>query len=198
MNKLQDSYFGNYRGIVKQHGVNGLCKIYFPGVYPKEYEKNISKLPWAEPAMPLTGGGSILNGTLMYPDLESTVWAFFESGNINMPVFFAQTNNDKTQFSTGELVIKYNNLLIKLDSNNNAIDITNSGYDGSITLNGDIITLNSQKLNIANDQTELNITYKCDIISPSVKVTGSLGCSVGATGVNKVGNQFSEGICTKI
>ena len=198
MNKHQDSYFGNYRGIVKQHGSNGLCKIYFPGVYPEEYETNITKLPWAEPAMSLGGGGSLFNGTFMYPNIGSTIWAFFEAGNINLPIFFAQTNNDKTQFAAGEFVIRYNNLTFKLDSTNNAINITNSGYDGNITLNGDIINLNSQKLNITNTETQCDISYKCNITSPSVKVEGSLGCSIGATGVNKIGSQFSDGICTKL
>lgn len=166
MNKLQDSYFGNYRGIVKQHGLNGLCKIYFPGVYPKEYETNITKLPWAEPASSLFGGGSLLNGSFMYPDIESTVWGFFEAGNINMPVFFAQTNNDKTQFISGECSIVYGDFLLKLDTTNNVLNISNSKQSGKISLNADTIEMLSKILKIQT-------TSLVDITSPNTTVKGT-------------------------
>ena len=91
MNKLQDQYNGNYRGIVKMHGEKGYCKIYFPGVYPSTYESNATILPWAEPAQPLFVGGGISNGVFQYPDIGSTVWGFFEAGNINKPIFFASS-----------------------------------------------------------------------------------------------------------
>ena len=198
MANLQDGYFGNYRGVVKQHGANGYCKIFFPSIYPYEYIKDLSKLPWAEPAMPLVAGGALTNGTFQYPDINSVVWAFFEAGNINNPVFFAQTNNNKVTFVSGEVTITYNNLTIKLDSNNDTIEITNTMYDGNITLSADNINLNGDVLNINNKHTIQNTTYRNEINCPITKVNGSLGVSNGATGTTTNNDQFNEGICTKI
>ena len=131
-NKLQDKYFGNYRGIVKKHGINGYCKIFFYGVYPIEYETNIDKLPWAEPASELFAGGQSNNGVFQYPDIDTTVWAFFEAGNINKPIFFAQTNDNKSKFISGESSIQYNDMMLKFDNVNKVLTISNNA--GSIKM----------------------------------------------------------------
>lgn len=174
MSKLQDGYFGNYRGTVKKHGENGYCKIFFRGIYPEEYEKNIEKLPWAEPAQPLFAGGALGNGVFQYPDIDSTVWAFFEAGNINYPIFFALTNNDKNKFIQDEFIIHYDKSVIKFDKSNN-ITITADQYyapnsddntdnttgigsgKGTITLNADKISFNSRLLDItAHDRVKVD------------------------------------------
>jgi hypothetical protein len=139
MNKItQEQFFGNYRGIVKSHGTGGLCKIFFPGVYDNEFEQNIQKLPWAEPAQPLLAGGSSSNGVFQYPDIGTTVWAFFEAGDISRPVFFAATNNDKSKFIIGENTIKYNNIMIKFGLNN----------DISISTTGNITATSTGNINV--------------------------------------------------
>ena len=138
INKISDQFFGNYRGIVKAHGQNGLCKIFFPGIYDSTLENNTNSLPWAEPAQPLFAGGASGNGVFQYPDINSVIWAFFEAGNINRPVFFALTNNNKTNFIVGQNSIQYNNVIIKFDSNNN-LNISSSG---PITINGAKVSIN--------------------------------------------------------
>ena len=138
INKYQDQFFGNYRGVVKSHGPNGLCKIFFPGVHDSTFENNTERLPWSEPAQPLFAGGGTSNGIFQYPDINSTVWGFFEGGNINRPVFFALTNNNKAKFIAGENSIQYNNVLIKFDSNNN-LTISSSG---PIAINGATVSIN--------------------------------------------------------
>lgn len=173
LNKLQDQYFGNYRGQVLEHGLNGLCKIFIPGVYPEEFKQNKSKLPWAEPCQPLFAGGAIGNGTFEYPDINSTVWLFFEGGNINYPVFFGLSNNDKNKFISGEFIIHYDKSTIKFDKSNHITitaeqyypsasgDYTNS-FTGSgnglgiITLNADTIRMNSRLLDVNTKTIEMS------------------------------------------
>lgn len=186
MSKLQDGYFGNYRGTVKKHGENGYCKIFFRGVYPEEYETNIEKLPWAEPAQPLFAGGAIGNGTFQYPDIDSTVWAFFEAGNINYPIFFALTNNDKNKFIQDEFIIHYDKTVIKFNKNNNLTitadqfyppssadftdDTTGDGNGtGTITFNADKIAFNSRLLDINNVTTTISVSnHTLDCINNSI------------------------------
>ena len=90
-NGSQNDLFGFYRGIVKKHLANGMCKVFIPGVYPREYENHPDSLPDAEQASPLFGGGTGGNGAVSYPDVEATVWCFFQNGDQNLPVYFAQT-----------------------------------------------------------------------------------------------------------
>lgn len=161
MNKTtQEQFFGNYRGIVKKHGTNGLCKIFFPGVYDIEFEKNIEKLPWAEPAQPLFAGGGSNNGIFQYPDIGSTVWAFFEAGNINKPIFFASTNNNSSKFIIGENCVQYNNISIKLLDNND-ISITTTGNITVSTIGNIIATASNISLtstsNISLNGATINI-----------------------------------------
>lgn len=152
--KTQEQFFGNYRGIVKAHGTNGMCKIFFPGVYDNAFMTDIPKLPWAEPAQPLFVGGGINNGMFQYPDIGATIWAFFEAGDINRPIFFATTNNNKDKFIIGENSIQYNNISIKLLTNND-ITITTTGNinatttgninaiaTGNVTIKGATVNIN--------------------------------------------------------
>ena len=85
------SLHGFYRGTVIQQLEHGLCKIYVYGVYHKSFIDNPDRLPIAEPATPLFGGGNNGNGLFSYPNIGSTVWVFFANGDQNYPVYFAQT-----------------------------------------------------------------------------------------------------------
>ena len=82
---------GFYRGTVLQQLEHGLCKIYVYGVYSKNFINDPNRLPIAEPATPLFGGGDNGNGIFSYPNIGSTVWVFFANGDQNYPVYFAQT-----------------------------------------------------------------------------------------------------------
>lgn len=171
-NKLQDQYYGNYRGIIKKHGTSGLCKIFVPGVYSENFAINIENLPWAEPCQPLFAGGALNNGVFQYPDIDSTVWLFFEAGNINLPRFFATTNASKTKFIEDIISIEYNNLKIILDSKNNKITISTEGSDGiveidasSFIVNAINTTVNSTNTNMNAENTNITSTNTSSIIS---------------------------------
>lgn len=87
--KKSMKYYGFYRGIVMQCLNNGFCRIMIPGII-EAIDGDINQLPLAEPAQSLGGGGlDSPNGNFMYPDLNSTVWCFFEGGNLDRPVYFA-------------------------------------------------------------------------------------------------------------
>ena len=73
--------FGFYRGKVVKHCKDGFCKVFIPGIYPDEFENNPDALPDAEQASPLFGGGTQGNGMISIPDVNATVWCFFQNGD---------------------------------------------------------------------------------------------------------------------
>ena len=84
--------FGFYRGkVVKHCEKSGFCKVFIPGIYPEEFEKEPDSLPDAEQAAPLFGGGTQGNGMVSIPDVDATVWCFFQNGDQNLPVYFAMS-----------------------------------------------------------------------------------------------------------
>ena len=83
--------FGFYRGEVIKHLKNGKCKVFIPGIYPEDFKKLPDNLPDAEQASPIFGGGTDKNGTFSYPMIGAIVWCFFQNGDQNLPVYFAQT-----------------------------------------------------------------------------------------------------------
>lgn len=103
-------YYGFYRGTVVQQLTNGFCKITIPGILyftneDAEVDQScIDKLPPAECAAECFGG-TITNGTFKYPDLYSTVWCFFEDGNVNKPVYFATANSSSTGWTSSDVAI---------------------------------------------------------------------------------------------
>lgn len=89
---------GFYRGIVKRHELNGCCKVFVPGVYDKKLEDEPNQLPNAEIATPVFGGGNTgaggsgnSRGMFSYPNIDTKVWVFFQNGDQNYPVIFAQS-----------------------------------------------------------------------------------------------------------
>ena len=197
--KLQDQYFGNYRGTVRAHGDNGYCKIFFPGIYDNSYEtKNAISLPWAEPAQPLFAGGASGNGIFQYPDIGATVWGFFEGGNINRPVFFANTNNNKNKFVIGENSIQYNNVVIKLEANNN-VSVTTTG---TVTVTSPTITakattainVNAPIINaVATNAINVNATTAINVNAPAINVT-SPAVTIASPQTNINGALFVNGV----
>jgi hypothetical protein len=47
-------------------------------------------LPWAVPAMPLFTGSGSGHGYFAVPEVGSRVWCFFDAGDFNQPVYFAE------------------------------------------------------------------------------------------------------------
>lgn len=95
-----NEYTGMYRGTVLDNedpDGRGRCKVYVYGVYDEKFKEDKGKrLPWCEPSQPLFCGGYEKNGTFQCPDLNATVWVFFDSGDITRPVMFGQTTDKKS------------------------------------------------------------------------------------------------------
>lgn len=173
INQVQDRYFGNQRGIVRAQGSNGYCKIFFPGIFSDSIAT--VNLPWAEPAQPLFAGGAGSNGVFQYPDIGATIWAFFEGGNVNYPVYFAATNNNKNKFVIGENSIQYNNISIKLEANNN-VSVTTTG----------IVNVNASTINSTATSTIGINAPTVNITSPTVNINATQTSITGTLLVNGV------------
>ena len=107
MNK-EEKYFGFYRGTVEQLLNKGFIKISIPGIlYFEDDEGNldISKLPPAECASTPFGGNSKNIGLFAYPELYSTVWCFFENGDLNKPIYFATSTLSSPGWNSSSVAI---------------------------------------------------------------------------------------------
>lgn len=176
---------GIYRGIVvynidpdtngtEDHKYNGYgrCKIFIPGVYPDEYQKreNYNKLPWAEPAMSIFGGGwtNERNGDLnsetgwcsvphMSKSVEdgAQVFVFFEAGDVNKPVYFAVAQSGPGWFSEhpNQHVFKTDNVTVRIDEQPDHPDST-CKFDTFNDRNND---------NSINDGTKKDVKTRIDI-----------------------------------
>jgi len=90
------SYFGFYRGIVKDnrdvsgsYPYRGRLRIDVPQVYGSLLT---TELPWAEPCLPILGGGrkegKYSHGFIAIPPVGSSVWVGFEQGDPQHPIWF--------------------------------------------------------------------------------------------------------------
>lgn len=72
------------------------------------------------------GGEQHDNGTFQCPDVSSSVYLFFESGDITKPVMFGQTTDRNGKFSTDHCLLKWEGMSIDLlrDSLQNTNTIT--------------------------------------------------------------------------
>jgi len=82
---------GFHRGVVKDNAdpkQQGRVRVCVPTLF-----EGISTqyLPWAVPAMPFSVGGGAGSGAGCFcvPEVDSTVWCFFEGEDYNQPVYFA-------------------------------------------------------------------------------------------------------------
>lgn len=138
-----ENMYGQYRGVVKAHGDNGKCRVYIPAVYPSEFENTPENLPWAEPAQPLFASGKSNVGAFQYPKLESTIWVFFEGGDINYPIMSHATLGGSSNFQTDKYIIKTDAFELVIDEAGgntltiNAVKNTNITTP-KLTVNGDV------------------------------------------------------------
>lgn len=95
---LSYNFNGIYRGVVEDNNdpeKRMRCRIRIFGLQTSKYEKldgegiPVDELIWAEPAVPITGGGASGFGTFGVPLQGTQVFLFFEGGNFLQPRFFA-------------------------------------------------------------------------------------------------------------
>jgi len=65
----------------------GRLKVQIFGVFDSIEVVNI---PWAVPAYPIFSGSGVGYGYFAVPEMNSFVWCFFEAGDLNTPVYFAE------------------------------------------------------------------------------------------------------------
>lgn len=176
------------RGIVVDNsGEKGRCKIYVPGVYPSEYEKNAKLLPWAEPAMPLYGGsftagsGSLNTecGFVGWPKKGAHVWVFFEQGDWNYPIYFAAINAGAGWISehNNQWVLRTDNVSIRVDEDPSSSDST-SKFD----------SYNKSCTHLSVPESEEDIPTRLDI-----QVKGNVHINItGSVNLKITGNVYSE------
>jgi len=171
-----NEYHGFYRGTVVNNDDTenrGRCKIYIRGVYNEEFEGNDgAQLPWAEPCQPLFCGGGGSNGTFQCPDMNSTVWCFFENGDVMKPVFFGQTTDKDGTFNTSKCRFHWEDMDIEMDKTAQTITLKAN----TIKLNANFIEMNAQ-------DTVITSTAKLDITAPVGRTFGDFSPSNGVDGV---------------
>lgn len=125
LNPMNNQYDGMYRGTVVNNDDpehRGRCKIFIRGVYNDKFKDNNGQyLPWAEPSQPLFCGGIERNGTFQCPDMGSTVWCFFESGDTTRPVFFGQTTDAQGYFDTDHCKLYWDGMYIEFEKSTHTI-----------------------------------------------------------------------------
>lgn len=95
-------------------------------------------LPWAVSAPPLFGGAGVGFGTFAIPEVGTYVWLFFEAGDINQPVYFAEAPSSVSGLPAERLTNYPNRRVIKTTS---GCMITIDDVTGKviITGSGDVI-----------------------------------------------------------
>jgi len=113
-------------------------------------------LPWAVPAMPLFTGSGLGYGHFVVPEVGSHVWCFFDAGDFNQPVYFAEAIDKVrgiplealTNYPSRRIVKTKSGIVILVDDHEKEIKIGHPsgtyiqiGGSGDVTINssGDII-----------------------------------------------------------
>lgn len=160
MNIEQDSWKidGFHRGLVKDNvdpKKQGRIKVCVPTLFEgidSQY------LPWAVPAMPFSFGGGAGSGTGCFcvPEVNTTVWVFFEGEDYNQPVYFAAAPDGvhglpteiSTNYPNRRVVKTASGITIYVDDTDREIMVTHPTEkymkmdgSGNVVVNGENINL---------------------------------------------------------
>jgi len=121
------------------------CEIY-PILIGKATAQNLTdvegidteQLPWAVPAMSLSSGAGDGCGSFAVPDVGAFVFVFFEEGDINQPVYFAEAQT-KTHGLPASRITSYPNRKVIETSSGIKIIIDNATGQVIITGSGDVV-----------------------------------------------------------
>ena len=130
------------------------CEIY-PMLIGKTSAQNldgvdgidIEQIPWAVPAMPLSSGAGSGIGSFAVPFVGSFVFVFFEEGDINQPVYFAEAQTKQyglpasrlTNYPNRRVVETSSGVKIIIDDTTGHIIITGAG---DVVVQGTNVRLN--------------------------------------------------------
>lgn len=96
------------------------------------------QLPWVVPAMPISSGAGNGYGSFAVPGIGSFVFVFFEEGDVNQPVYFAEAQT-KTHGLPASRLTNYPNRKVVETSSGVKIIIDNSTGHVIITGAGDVV-----------------------------------------------------------
>lgn len=107
----------------------------------------IAQLPWAVPAPPLSSGAGVGYGSFAVPEVGSFVFVFFEEGDINQPVYFAEAptsdhglpSDRTTNYPNRKIVETSSGVKIIIDDATGEVIITGTG---DVTIQGANVRLN--------------------------------------------------------
>ncbi len=114
----------------------------------------IADLPWAVPASAISVGSGSALGSFAVPDVDAFVWVFFEAGDVNQPVYFAEAPTATVGLPASRLtnyperrVYKYKKVEIIIDDADGTVIIEVDGdveitATGNITITGATVNMN--------------------------------------------------------
>lgn len=173
---------GFYRGKVVKHCISGYgrCKVFIPGVYPDEKEKDPNSLPDAEQISPLFGGSLDGNGVFSYPNLGSIVICGFWNGDQNMPFFFGSTLGGpfgKTQYNEAMANVSKKTqkdgsdaYIHKINVGNSSIKIWEPGFIEITTKNDENGTKNSKIVIDGKGNVTIDSTQQIQLNAPNINI----------------------------
>lgn len=110
---------GIYRGVVIDNtGAKGKCKIFVPTIYPDAFQNDPISLPWAEPAMPISGGYTTLPSYRRGKEDGSRTMYVNENGSIRKKT--VKIEKSIYNFETGKNIVPKNgaHVWVFFDGNN--------------------------------------------------------------------------------
>lgn len=132
----------------------GRIKVNVLGIFD---EIDSEYLPWAVPAQPLFTGSGSGYGHFAVPEVGSYVWCFFEQGDHNQPVYFAEAltavhglpSERTTNYPSRRVMKTKNGIVVYIDDSNQEVRLNHpSGAyvridgSGNIYISGTTINLN--------------------------------------------------------
>lgn len=108
---------------------------------------DIEQIPWTVPAMPISSGAGNGFGSFSVPKVGSFIFVFFEEGDINQPVYFAEAPTKQyglpasrlTNYPNRKVVETSSGVTIIIDDTTGEVIITGSG---DVTIQGANVRLN--------------------------------------------------------
>ena len=152
--RLRNSYFGKYRGLVKRVDDPleiGRITATVPEVFGEE------ESPWALPAVPFAGSG---HGLVLLPESGDGVWIEFEAGDISRPIWTgcwwaSGELADVSKTTTRSLITTKGHKLI-LDDQDDEVRLVHS-QGAEIKMTKDAITLKIGRTEIKLTKNDLKL-----------------------------------------
>jgi uncharacterized protein involved in type VI secretion and phage assembly len=179
---------GFHRGIVKDNAdpnQQGRVRVCVPVLFESI---DTQYLPWAVPAMPFSFGGGAGSGAGCFcvPEVDSTVWCFFEGGDYNQPVYFAAApdgihglpSERTTNYPDRRVVKTANGIVFYVDDTDKKIRITHPtgkymemDGSGNIVASGANVTISASGNVVINASGNIIVTADGSIVIDGATVS---------------------------